>query len=49
MKVAESTVSPALLTTVPAAIRTALKIEVGDVLEWHVEEGNRIEVRKKTK
>lgn len=46
MKVAESTVSPALLTTVPHAIRTALKIEVGDILEWHVE-NNEVKVRRK--
>jgi len=39
MKVAETKISMAKLTTVPVAIRKAMSLAVGDYLEWHIEEG----------
>ena len=47
MDVAESTVGTRGLTTIPAAIQRALKLEKGDTLVWAVTENLRIEVRKK--
>ena len=47
MKIAESRVSKRYLVAVPRAVRIALKIDVGDVIEWHVEEG-KIVVKKKS-
>lgn len=38
MKVATSKINKQNLTTyIPSAIREALKVEGGDVLEWHIE------------
>lgn len=36
MKVAETKISPRSQTVVPPAIRTALKVEAGDYIEWHI-------------
>lgn len=46
MKVAETKLTRGNITTVPKAVRMALKLEEESVLEWHVE-NNRVEVRKK--
>ena len=48
MKIAETRVSPKYTTTVPSPVRKALELEVGDVIEWHVEDG-KIVVRKKSR
>lgn len=48
MKIAETRVSPKYTTTVPSAVRKALGLEAGDVIEWHVE-GDKIVVRKKSR
>ena len=45
VKVADSTVSRGFQTHIPKAIATALKLKLGDVLEWHVE-GDEIKLRK---
>ena len=37
MKVKTTKITTANLTTVPAAIRTALKVKAGDRVEWHVQ------------
>ena len=47
MKIAESRVSKRYLISVPRAVRTALNISVGDVIEWHIEDG-KIVVKKKS-
>ncbi|RLF22865.1 MAG: hypothetical protein DRN15_07930 [Thermoprotei archaeon] len=46
MKIAESRVSKRYLVAIPRAVRVALNIDVGDVIEWHVEDG-KIVVKKK--
>ncbi|MCD6357915.1 MAG: AbrB/MazE/SpoVT family DNA-binding domain-containing protein [Thermoproteales archaeon] len=45
MKIAESRVSKRYLVSLPRAVRTALGLDVGDVIEWHVEDG-KIVVKK---
>ncbi|MCD6164687.1 MAG: AbrB/MazE/SpoVT family DNA-binding domain-containing protein [Candidatus Odinarchaeota archaeon] len=47
MKIAESRVSPKNTTTVPSAVRKALNLKAGDVIEWHVEE-EKIVIKKKS-
>lgn len=37
MKIKTTKITTANLTTVPATIRTALKVEAGDSVEWHIE------------
>ena len=46
MKVAESTLSKANLTTVPSAIRKALELKAGDKLTWHIT-NQTVSVKKK--
>lgn len=46
MKVAETRINKKNMTTVPRAVREALELRVGDVIEWHIE-NERIVVRKK--
>lgn len=36
MKVKTTKITTANLTTVPSAIRTALEVEAGDSVEWHI-------------
>ncbi len=48
MKIAESRVSKRYLVSLPRAVRTALGLDVGDVVEWHVEDG-KIVVKKKSR
>ncbi|RLE98904.1 MAG: hypothetical protein DRJ57_03150 [Thermoprotei archaeon] len=48
MKIAESRVSKRYLVSLPRAVRTALGLDVGDVIEWHVEDG-KIVVKKKSR
>jgi len=38
MKIGESKVSSKFLLTLPRAVREALGLRVGDVVEWHVEQ-----------
>jgi len=45
MKVAESRLSRNT-TTVPKPVRIALNLKSGDVLEWHIEEGRILVVKK---
>jgi AbrB family looped-hinge helix DNA binding protein len=45
MKVAESRLSRNT-TTVPKPVRVALNLKSGDVLEWHIEEGRILVVKK---
>jgi len=47
MKIAESRVSKRYLISVPRAVRIALNISVGDVIEWYIEDG-KIVVKKKS-
>lgn len=46
MKIAETKVTSANLTTVPSAIREALHLEANDYIEWHIENDN-VKVKKK--
>ena len=46
MKVAETTVSKAFLTSVPASVRNALNLNAGDTIEWHIE-NDEMKIRKK--
>ena len=48
MKVAETKISSQWATTIPSEARPWLKAEVGDVLEWHIDNGE-VVVRKKVK
>lgn len=48
MKVAESKVSKRYLISIPRAIRIALNVNIGDVIEWHIENG-KIIVKKKSR
>lgn len=45
MKVKRTKITDANLTTVPAVIRTALKVEAGDFVEWYIEH-DEVVVRK---
>ena len=47
MKIAESNVSHKYLVHLPKAVRVALNIKEGDVIEWHIE-GEKIIVKKKS-
>mgnify|MGYP000288813315 CR=1 FL=1 len=46
MKVGETKLSSNYLVTVPKAIREALGLKKGDIIEWHIE-GDKVVVRKK--
>ncbi len=46
MKIAETRISKKNTTAVPSAVRKALNLKAGDVIEWHVE-GEKIVVKKK--
>jgi len=46
LKVAETKLTDANLTTVPTPIREALKLNAGDYLEWHID-NDAVKVRKR--
>jgi len=46
MKIAETKITDASLTTVPSAIKEALNLSAGDYVEWHIE-NDKVLVRKK--
>ncbi len=48
VKVGETKLTSKYLVTVPKAVREALELKRGDIIEWHIE-GDKVVVRKKSR